>query len=206
MLGLALAQLPVEDLQREILARADIGGCTHAFTQDCREADIRFSVGYELTETVRHAIIEQPEAAWVQAIDAGGEDRQGAWVAELADDLDLSAWPEGSRLIRRLERPHPGAQFTIFDQHGYWYMCFLTDQEGQHLAENAANSSVGRPAGAIAPSLSHTSFSGRAPILDREWSTPHRMSGASLEKISAPAISRDQHGSAVTTQPRLVCP
>ena len=45
VLGLALAQLPAEDLQREILVRADIGGCTHAFTQDCREADIRFSVG-----------------------------------------------------------------------------------------------------------------------------------------------------------------
>jgi len=135
VLGLALAQLPAEDLQREILARADIGGCTHAFTQDCREADIRFSVGYELTETVRHAIIEQPEAAWVQAIDAGGEDREGAWVAELTDDLDLSAWPEGSRLICRRERPHPGAQFTIFDEHGYRYTCFLTDQEGQDLAE-----------------------------------------------------------------------
>jgi hypothetical protein len=58
-------------------------------------------------------------AAWVQAIDAGGEDREGAWVAELTDDLDLSAWPEGSRLICRRERPHPGAQFTIFDEHGY---------------------------------------------------------------------------------------
>ena len=35
---------------------------------------------------------------------------------------------------------------------------------------------------------------------------PHRMSGASLEKISVPAITRDQHSSAVTTQPRRVCP
>jgi hypothetical protein len=134
VLGLALTQLPAEDLHREILARADIGGCTHAFTQDCREADIRFSVGYELTETVRHAIIEQPEAAWVQAIDASGEDRKGAWVAELTDDLDLSAWPQGSRLICRRERPHPGAQFTIFDEHGYRYTCFLTDQEGEDIS------------------------------------------------------------------------
>ena len=51
------------------------------------------------------------------------------------DDLDLSAWPQGSRLICRRERPHPGAQFTIFDEHGYRYTCFLTDQEGQDLAE-----------------------------------------------------------------------
>jgi Transposase DDE domain group 1 len=134
VLGLALAQLPTEDLDREILARADIGGCTHAFTGDCRDADIRFSVGYELTETVRQAILELPKTAWTQAINAGGEDREGAWVAELTDHLDLSAWPEGSRLICRRERPHPGAQFTIFDEHGYRHTCFLTDQTGDDIA------------------------------------------------------------------------
>jgi hypothetical protein len=133
VLGMALAQLPAEDLQREMLARTDIGGCTHAFTSDCREAGIRFSVGYELTETVRQAILDLPEAAWVQAIDAGGEARKGAWVAELTDHLDLSAWPEGSRLIVRRERPHPGAQFTIFDEHGYRHTCFLTDQDGSDI-------------------------------------------------------------------------
>jgi Transposase DDE domain group 1 len=46
VLGLALAQLPAEDLHREILVRTDIGGQTHAFASDCREAAIRFSVGY----------------------------------------------------------------------------------------------------------------------------------------------------------------
>jgi hypothetical protein len=45
VLGLALGQLPAEDLGREILVRTDIGGCTHAFTADCRDAGIRFSVG-----------------------------------------------------------------------------------------------------------------------------------------------------------------
>lgn len=134
VLGMALAQLPAEDLQREILVRTDIGGQTHQFTSDCRDAGIRFSVGYELNDTVRQAILEVPEAAWVQAIDAGGTDRNGAWVAELTDDLDLSAWPEGSRLICRSERPHPGAQFTIFDEHGYRYTCFLTDQDGLDIA------------------------------------------------------------------------
>jgi len=118
VLGLALAQLPAEDLDREILVRTDIGGQTHAFTQDCRDAAIRFSVGYELGDTVRQAILELPETAWAHAINANGNDRDGAWVAELTEYLDLSWWPEGSRLICRRERPHPGAQFTIFDEHG----------------------------------------------------------------------------------------
>lgn len=134
VLCMALGQLPAEDLDREILARADVGGCTHEFASDCREANIRFSVGYELTETVRGAILGLREAAWVQAIDADGHDRDGAWVAELTDHLDLSAWPEGSRLICRRERPHPGAQFTIFDEHGYRYTCLLTDQDGRDIA------------------------------------------------------------------------
>jgi hypothetical protein len=46
-----------------------------------------------------------PEAAWVQAINGASEDRDGAWVTELIDRIDLSAWPEGSRLICRSERP-----------------------------------------------------------------------------------------------------
>jgi Transposase DDE domain group 1 len=134
VLGLALEQLPAEDLQREILVRADIGGQTHAFTADCREASIRFSVGYELGATVRQAILELPETAWEQAINANGQLRDGAWVAELTDHLDLSAWPHGSRVICRRERPHPGAQFTVFDEHGYRHTCLLTDQPGCDIA------------------------------------------------------------------------
>jgi hypothetical protein len=134
VLALALEQLPAEDLHREILVRADIGGATHAFTADCRDAGIRFSVGYELGETVRQAILELPETAWVQAIDADGSDRDGAWVAELTDRLDLSAWPALTRLICRRERPHPGAQFEIFDEHGYRHTCLLTDQAGTDIA------------------------------------------------------------------------
>ena len=134
VLGLALEQLPVQDLDREILVRADSGGATHAFTADCREADIRFSVGYELSESVREAILDLPEAAWGQAINPDGEARDGAWVAELTDRVDLSGWPAGSRLICRREHPHPGAQFQIFDEHGYRHTCFLTDQTGEDIA------------------------------------------------------------------------
>jgi hypothetical protein len=69
-----------------------------------------------------------------QAIDADGEPRDGAWVAELTDRLELSAWPAGSRPIVRRERPHPGAQFQIFDEHGYRHTCMLTDQTGADIA------------------------------------------------------------------------
>lgn len=131
VLQLALEQLPEQDLHREILARADIGGRTHAFTSDCRDAGIRFSVGYEVDERVRGAIGGLPESAWRSAIDCDGEAREGAQVTELTERVDLAAWPEGTRLIVRRERPHPGAQLSVFDcESGYRHTAFITDQDG----------------------------------------------------------------------------
>jgi hypothetical protein len=46
----------------------DTGGATHAFTSDRREANIRFSVGYETNQTVRNAILSTPGKAWRGAI------------------------------------------------------------------------------------------------------------------------------------------
>lgn len=135
VLQLALEQLPDQDLGREILARADIGGRTHAFTSDCRSAGIRFSVGYEVDERVRGAITELPESAWQSAVDGDGSEREGAQVTELTDHLDLSTWPEGTRLIVRRERPHPGAQLSVFDcEAGYRHTAFITDQDGADIA------------------------------------------------------------------------
>jgi hypothetical protein len=37
--------------------------------------------------------------------------REGAWIVEVTDLLDLSSWPAGIRVIVRKERPHPGASF-----------------------------------------------------------------------------------------------
>jgi Transposase DDE domain group 1 len=134
VLELALAQLPDEDLDKGILVRTDIGGCTHAFIADLRAANIRFSVGYEVDERVREAVLKIKDSEWIAAIEPDRQQRDGAWVAELTEHLDLSAWGEGTRLICRRERPHPGAQFTIFDEHGYRYTCFLTDQDDNDIA------------------------------------------------------------------------
>ena len=132
---MALEQLPATDLEREILVRADIGGRTHAFTSDCREAAIRFSVGYEVDERVRDAIGALPGSAWEQAIDGDGTERQGAQVTELTDRLDLAGWPQGTRLIVRRERPHSGAQLSVLDcETGYRHAAFITDQDASDIA------------------------------------------------------------------------
>ena len=131
----ALAQIPAEYAETlEILVRADSAGATHGLLDYCREADMRFSVGYELTEQVRAAILQIPEDAWVPALDQDGSERENGEVCEITDMVDLSAWPEGSRLIVRRERPHPGAQLSFTDHDGYRFQAILTDQTDPAIA------------------------------------------------------------------------
>jgi hypothetical protein len=131
---LALEQLPRGALDGPILARSDSAGASHGLAAACRETGVRFSFGYALDARVRDAILALGEQAWRPAVNPDGEPRDGAWVAELTADVALDAWPEGSRLIVRRERPHPGAQLTFTDIDGHRFQCFITDQTGADLA------------------------------------------------------------------------
>jgi DDE family transposase len=135
VIDLALAQIPQQYIESiEILVRADSAGATHGLVDYCREGEMRFSVGYELTEQVRAAILEIPEDAWVPALDQDGSHRTNGEVAEITDSVDLASWPEGSRLIVRRERPHPGAQLSFTDHDGYRFQAILTDQDDPDIA------------------------------------------------------------------------
>jgi len=130
VLDLALEQLGQVDASGPIVVRTDSAGATHQFTDELRAARINFVMGYDLTETVREAILKLPEAAWTPAIGQDGEDRDGAWVAEITDRLDLTTWPDGTRVIVRRERPHPGAQLSFTDHDGHRFLATLTDLDG----------------------------------------------------------------------------
>jgi hypothetical protein len=135
VLGLALAQIPAEHIEDlEILVRADRAGATHELADYCREGNMHFSFGYDLTDTVRQAILETPEDAWVPALDQDDSERENGEVAEITSRVDLSGWPDGSRLIVRRERPHPGAQLSFTDHDGYRFQAILTDQSDQDVA------------------------------------------------------------------------
>ncbi len=135
VLDRALEQIPPEQIEGiEILVRADCAGATHGLTDYCREHGMRFSIGYELSEPVRSAILEVPKDAWVPALQKDGSVRENGQVAEITDCLDLTSWPERCRLIVRRERPHPGAQLSFTDQGGYRFQAILTDQDGKDIA------------------------------------------------------------------------
>jgi hypothetical protein len=132
VLEAALAQLPQGASGPGTLVRCDSAGASHAFLDTVSARGLAFSVGYDLCERVRAACLAVPEEAWLPALDSGGEAREGAWVAEL--DLDLSAWPAGTRAICRRERPHPGAQLSFSDAGGHRFQVMLTNQQGTRIA------------------------------------------------------------------------
>ena len=131
----ALEQVPAElAAEIEILLRVDSAGASHELLDWAREGKIRFSVGYDLTEKVREAILSLPESAWQAALEQDGSPRANGEVAEITHLLELSTWPEGSRVIVRRERPHPGAQLSFSDADGHRFQAILTDQAGPEIA------------------------------------------------------------------------
>ena len=109
-----------------------------------------YSVGWELGERERTAITAVPEQAWQitigprgqarerRADDACGDLRCGhsrCWIEEAhvteltallrtgraGDQLD--GWPASMRVFARRERPHPGAQLSLFETADGWRYC-----------------------------------------------------------------------------------
>jgi hypothetical protein len=107
---------------------------------------VTWSVGWELGERERNAIAQVPAEAWRLAVDGRGELRERrsdeacgdrecghrkcwieeAQVTELTAILrtgsrdQLAAWPAKMRVFARRERPHPGAQLTLFEAQDGW--------------------------------------------------------------------------------------
>jgi hypothetical protein len=141
VLDMALAALPEHARPRPgepgspaVLVRTDAAGATHAFAAAVRERGCSFSLGFGIDEQVQAAVLRVPARAWTPAYDIDGEPRDGAQVAEITGCVNLTAWPAGSRLIIRRERPHPGAQLRFTDAGGHRFTAFLTDTPGGQLA------------------------------------------------------------------------
>jgi hypothetical protein len=139
VLDQALAQIPdVHRYGNDILVRCDSAGASHDFLdhiRGLREDGVRsfFSVGAAITEPIRAAIVACVD--WLPAIDADRELRDGAEIAEITHLVNLAAYPDGTRMIVRRERPHPGAQLSLFDTvEGMRHQVFITDSPRSHCS------------------------------------------------------------------------
>jgi hypothetical protein len=131
----SLDQLPVDPSDVEVTARADSAGCSHEFLDACRDRHVRFVVGHPLTAEIAWLLVGLPKRRWQPAITADGSDyRDEAEVTEITDLVDLSGWPEGTRMIARREDPHPGAQLTFTDIDGHRYQVCITDLADPDIA------------------------------------------------------------------------
>jgi hypothetical protein len=126
----AIAQVPARH-RRQLLIRADSAAATHVVLdwltgQNTTRRRVQYSIG----EPERAAIGVLPASAWTAALAADGGARDGAEVAELTGLLTLSGWPDRMRVIVRRERPHPGAQLSLFEERDGWrYTAFVTNTQ-----------------------------------------------------------------------------
>jgi hypothetical protein len=147
----AIGQLPAEiasghhcgddpaTVSRPVMVRADSAGATAGFVWGCRDRNIGFAVVARKTTQIHGAIskIELDGDRWTAAVTQAGDERAGAAVCEVTDLVDLSAWPQGTRLIVRREPLHPGAQQTLFPSLEFRYWGHYTDQHGEPVTLDA---------------------------------------------------------------------
>jgi hypothetical protein len=137
VLTLALNALPHHARPRpgdpdspQVLIRTDAAGASHTFAQALRDTGCGFSLGFPLGPEMQAAVLAIPEQDWIPAADLDGEPREGAWVAEITDQLNLTTWPTAAQVYVRRERPHPGAQLRFTDTDGHRFTAFITDTLG----------------------------------------------------------------------------
>ncbi len=119
-------------VRRAVQVRADSAGGSARLAAEFRARNTGFSVVARTNPQVQGAIsrVVDDEWRWTPALTQTGEQRDGASVTELTDLIDLSGWPEGTRLIVRREPLHPGAQTSLFPSLEYRFWGHYTDRAG----------------------------------------------------------------------------
>lgn len=70
--------------------RTDTAACTHAFLTELTRRGLGYSVGFYARSDVAAALATLDAEAWIPAVDGDAMVRDGAWVSELTQALNLS--------------------------------------------------------------------------------------------------------------------
>jgi hypothetical protein len=126
-------------VQHRVVVRSDSAGGTKAFVEGCRVRNIGFQVVTRRQTAVSAAIVtanEDPDR-WETALDQDGTHDDTVTssglvssVCEVTDLVDLSSWPEGTRLIIRRQPLHPGARTSLLPDLEYRFWGHYSDQKG----------------------------------------------------------------------------
>jgi hypothetical protein len=96
---------------------------------------LSYSLGITLPSDIAATLETMSPEAWTPAYDSDAMPREGAWVAEVTELLDLSAWPQGMRVIVRKERPRPAAQLCLTEADGHRVTAFATNTARGQLGD-----------------------------------------------------------------------
>jgi len=141
----AITQIPAR-YRRDLLITVDGAGASHGLVHHITTLNaspwrtVQYSIGWDLGARERAAIGRVPKHAWDHVLDSNGHPRglDEASVVELTallrehpDDDQLANWPKDLRIICRREKPHPGAQLSLFEQIDGWrYQLLATNTPG----------------------------------------------------------------------------
>jgi len=126
-------------VERSVVVRSDSAGGTKAFVEGCRDRNIGFHVVARRQTAVSAAIATANEdpGRWERTLDPDGELDEtftssglASSVREVTDLVDLSSWPQGTRLIIRRQPLHPGTRTSLLPDLEYRFWGHYTDQKG----------------------------------------------------------------------------
>ena len=146
VLNEAITQIPAR-YRRNLLITVDGAGASHGLVEHLttlnatRWRTVHYSIGWDLGARERAAIGCVPTRTWDHVLDTEGmpRDLDQAGVVELTallrehpDGDQLANWPADLRVICRREKPHPGAQLSLFEQIDGWrYQLTATNTPGK---------------------------------------------------------------------------
>jgi hypothetical protein len=139
----AITAIPIQ-WRRNLLITIDGAGSSHKVVEHLAKLNaqqgwsVAYSVGFDLDERARAAIALMPDNGWEPALDAAGDPRGDAAVAELTGLLrdsaggdQLKGWPADMRILVRREQIEEGRQLSLFEQlNGYRYQLVATNSRG----------------------------------------------------------------------------
>ena len=130
----AITQVPAR-YRRDLLVTVDGAGASHGLVDHITTLNaspwrrVHYSIGWELGARERTVIARIPASAWGAVLDPQGLPREldEAGLVELTALLrhgpggdQLASWPADLRIICRREKPHPGAQLSLFEESDGW--------------------------------------------------------------------------------------
>jgi Transposase DDE domain group 1 len=142
----AITQIPAR-YRRDLLITVDGAGASHGLVEHITNLNaapgrrVQYSIGWDLGARERSAIGCVPQHSWDHVLDTEGAPRglEEAGVVELTallregpDGDRLANWPPDLRIICRREKPHPGAQLSLFEEIDGWrYQLLATNTPGK---------------------------------------------------------------------------